>query len=842
MALKTIYLISWYPYSSRREARFPTLAEYATYCGSHGMDAEQQAFPSLNFIEGDGLDTEIVLNDPFEKANYVLVMGDSGISSRWFVMQKTRTTNYSSKQYSLRLHRDVLSDFRETALKTPMFIEKGRLTDNYSPLLFNKEGMTFNQIKRQEIQIPDETGTQWIVGYVARNAQLTDAAKKLNGAVSELPSLQTADPNALVYDTLDAFFKLCGLPSSTATQTFAAVNTAKVTASPKIAWTDLGRDRESKVRLEKRYDGTYYQNFVPGSSDKEYDCTGTAFSQFAQTLLSKVSLGSCLYSVLGVPILRPENLDFILSLVGRTVYITSEKQNYQISLEPNKSISLSGGVKPQEGTALFDQIKNTIPTSGTGIASSSGQWKSGDFSVSYFLFGGYDLTLVPKARGAIQVTMLGPNDRTHLSDAPYDMFCIPYSDGVQINTKNGVLTPTKELAWNAAVTIVTNLAEGTYDLQLLPYCPMRSVIKSDPNEPYYKPTLDATSIDVDYIYTGTAYKNAEGNFAEFRRYGTGGCILWCSSSNFSFVTRPTLSSDFSFPSDAKEVKIRNETQRARLVSPNLSGGFDFSPMMNGGVSSFRVDCTYRPFNPYIHIAPLFAHMYGGDFQDARGLVCGGDFSLPRITSSWETYQQQNKNYQSIFDREIQDLEVQQKAQRIGEAFGLGAGTISSAASGAMSGAVLSGMNPVGAAVGGAASGLASLAGGIADYAISDRLRQEAIDYKKDLFGYQLGNIRALPYSLAKSAAQNANNRPFPFVEFYTASDEEVKALSDKIDYNGMTIGVIGVPDDYVRPYAMDWLQAVSAGYPSESPGLDADVWNAVVDEMSKGAFFYKEAN
>lgn len=840
MALKTVCLISWYPYSSRREARFATLSEYAKYCGSHGMDATQQCFSDLNFIEGDGLDTEVVLNDPFEKANYVLVMGDSGIASRWFVMQKTRTTNYSVKQYSLRLHRDVLSDFRETALNTPMFIEKGRITDNYSPLLFNKEGMTFNQIKTGEIQIPDETETQWIVGYVARNAQLTDAAKKLNGAVSELPSLQTADPNALVYATLDDFFKLCGLPTSTASQTFAAVNTAKFTATPKMAWSDLTL-AVNEVRLEKSYSGAYSQAFGGGNPDKRYICKGVPFTQLAQTLLSGINVSSALYAVLGVPILQRANLDFILSLVGRTIYITSEKQNYQISLELDKSIALSGGAKPQEGTTLFNQIKNAIPTSGANITS-SGEWKSGDFSISYFLFGAYSLTLVPKARGAIQVTMLGPNDRTHLSDAPYDMFCIPYSDGVTINTKNGSLTPSKELAWNAAVTLVTNLAEGTYDLQLLPYCPMRSVIKSNPNEPYYKPTLDASSLDVDYAYTGTVSKDADGNYTEFRRDGVALCILWCSSSHFSFVTNPALPSDFSFPSDAKEVKVRNETQRARLVSPNLSGGFDFSPMMNGGVSAFRIDCTYKPFNPYIHIAPLFAHMYGGDFQDARGLVCGGDFSLPRITSSWETYQQQNKNYQAIFDREIQDLEVQQKAQRVGEGFALGAGTVSGIASGAMSGAVMSGMNPIGAAVGGTVSGLASLGGGIADYAINERLRQEAIDYKKDLFGYQLGNIRALPYSLAKSAAQNANNRPFPFVEFYKASDVEVQALSDKIDYNGMTIGVIGTPSDYIRPYAFDWCQAIAAGYPSSSPGLDADVWNAIADEMSKGAFFYKEAN
>ena len=66
------------------------------------------------------------------------------------------------------------------------------------------------------------------------------------------------------------------------------------------------------------------------------------------------------------------------------------------------------------------------------------------------------------------------------------------------------------------------------------------------------------------------------------------------------------------------------------------------------VDSFLIDCTYKPFNPLIRIQPSFKGLYGSSFMDGRGLICGGDFSLPIIKSAWVTYQQNNKNFANIF--------------------------------------------------------------------------------------------------------------------------------------------------------------------------------------------------
>jgi hypothetical protein len=76
----------------------------------------------------------------------------------------------------------------------------------------------------------------------------------------------------------------------------------------------------------------------------------------------------------------------------------------------------------------------------------------------------------------------------------------------------------------------------------------------------------------------------------------------------------------------------------RLVSPNYSGQFEFnlSKMFTNTVS-FNVDYTYKPFNPYIHINPVFSGLYGNDWDDARGLICGGDFSLAVVNDAWTQY-------------------------------------------------------------------------------------------------------------------------------------------------------------------------------------------------------------
>ena len=372
-----------------------------------------------------------------------------------------------------------------------------------------------------------------------------------------------------------------------------------------------------------------------------------------------------------------------------------------------------------------------------------------------------------EANVGVKVTMPKTADRNNLKDAPYDMFCIPYGE-IPIY-RDGVIAiqkTNKEAGLAAATAIASTLGDATlYDLQLLPYCPIRNLINSNDEIDYSSESKGIIDI---YITQGSVSESVSKMF-------------FCDSNTFSLNIPLSLKVD--------NYKVENECNSYRLCSPNYNGVFEFNLAKNGGLDYIEVDCTYKPYNPYIKLNPNFKRLYGSDFNDARGLICGGDFSVDRISSAWANYQLSNKNYQNIFDREVQSIELQNKyarVQDIGNIIGGGLGT------GLMTGGLS------GNAVAGTVMGLASVGAGIADTVINDKLRKDQLDKTKDLFNYNLQNIQALPYSLAKSSSFNINSKYVPFLEFYTCTEEEKQTLLDKIKWQGMTIMRTGYIPDYLN--------------------------------------------
>ena len=115
--------------------------------------------------------------------------------------------------------------------------------------------------------------------------------------------------------------------------------------------------------------------------------------------------------------------------------------------------------------------------------------------------------------------------------------------------------------------------------------------------------------------------------------------------------------------------------------------------------------------------------------------------------------------------------------------------------GAMGGAAAGslGFGGMGAAIGGAGS----LVAGAADIYLSDKKYQENRSYATDIHELQLGNIQAMPRTLSKTTAFNVDNRYFPVLTIYGCTEEEKKNVGDYILNRSMTVGVIGVPMDYI---------------------------------------------
>lgn len=249
--------------------------------------------------------------------------------------------------------------------------------------------------------------------------------------------------------------------------------------------------------------------------------------------------------------------------------------------------------------------------------------------------------------------------------------------------------------------------------------------------------------------------------------------------------------------DALTRKLANECDLVRIVSQNYSAIFEFSPAKSGGVDGFLADCTYKPWSPYIHILPKLKGLYGDNFvtiDDARGLICGGDMSLPQLSNAWANYQLQNKTYQEMFDRQIKNMDVQNDIKLQGARAQAILAPITGGAAGAAVGAQVGG---VGGAIGGAVAGF--VGGGVTagiDYANTVKMMEENRSYAIDMYGYNLQNIQAVPTSLTKTSALTYNTRVWPFIEYYTCTEAERKALKDKIKYNGMTIMKVGQLSDY----------------------------------------------
>ena len=789
--MSTIYLLKYNNYYNRIVKKEDTLGAYLT------QDCLLDTFENVNFVPADGVDTTLVVKHEGPNPDYLIVADGNDIESRWFVVE---SDIIRGGQYRLTLHRDVIVDSYDLVVNAPCFIEKATLS-NDDPFIFNSENMTFNQIKQSETLLKDETQSAWVVGYIPKDA-FPDGATVTGDAILddsaditvagienwEYYQYQNTDFNALLTDYTTTGEVRIKVSSSSATAPLKDVPFGVTKGG--IAYLDTITPGAGSPGYSVTV--PYNQNDTIYAAEKAIK---NGCPQQWNTGVVKASILLSLKEYIGAHSIT-EISDFT-SLNNKIIYDSNTQLYSRVILSKeikNESVRINSSTIPNLYTYLDEKVTKEVSADGMTFtiegAANVNTYKT------EFSYEAYRITLeqIPQQ---VTATISKPAARYHLEDQPYDMFAIPYSDDLEIY-KNGtkLFNANKSIAVNIAtqITAATGSA-NVYDVQLLPYCPVRYCILADG-------TFDVKTAKVDYVQD----KN-KNNI---------GIILWATTSSFTVNINKEITST--------NPKIENMTDRWRLCSPNFNGQFEFSVAMNGGVDYFNVDCTYKPFNPYIHVNPNFKKMYGQDFNDARGLICAGDFSLPQVTNAWADYQLNNKNYENIFNREIQNLQVQQKAQQIGDVVSTFGGIAGGAAGGALAG--------VGGAI---AGGVISAIGGALDIGINEKLRAEAMDYKRDMFGMQMGNIQALPSNITKTTAFTYNNKIFPILEYYTCTDEEKTALTNKLKYNGMTVGRIGKISDYLANANDQYIKGRIIRI--EGVSDDFHYYKAISDEIYKGAFF-----
>ena len=163
----TLYFLTYNNYYNRIVKYEDTLAAYTDY--------QVKGYPPIvcNFDPADGIQTSHVLKlsnyiPDTPEVDYVVAAaadadGNEKIISRWFIMDADRK---SATQWVLSLQRDLVVDFYETVVNTPVYIERA-ICSTGNNFIFNSDNLTVNQIKKQETILKDKTGCPWIVGYMA---------------------------------------------------------------------------------------------------------------------------------------------------------------------------------------------------------------------------------------------------------------------------------------------------------------------------------------------------------------------------------------------------------------------------------------------------------------------------------------------------------------------------------------------------------------------------------------------------------------------------------------------------------------------------------------------------
>ena len=401
----------------------------------------------------------------------------------------------------------------------------------------------------------------------------------------------------------------------------------------------------------------------------------------------------------------------------------------------------------------------------------------------------------------------------HISDevplsasAPYYMFVMPYFN---VQFDDGTIKTAQGIYSLPFVQQFIKIA-GTHvlDVQLLPYFPDQYLVHSGVID-FSDIAGDATNHSITWL---TDSNNDKISF-----------IYWGAPQTFSFPLNETIS-------ELSSRKIDNETRFCRLNAPNYSASFDFSIAKNHGVGGFWATCTYRPYQPHIQVTPEWGGIYGQYFPDGRGLICGGDYSVDIVNNQWTEYQIMNKNYQLIFDRQIQSMDIQHEVQKVNEIFGAASGTLSGAASGAMMGSFL---GPIGMGVGALIGGAVSAAGGALDVANQQKLRTDQREAAFDMFNYNLGNVQARPTTITKMSALVGNNKIWPFYEIYEATAQEVGNLEAQLQYSSMTVKAVGIVSQFVSggpTFVRGRLIRIT--------GLehDAEMSQLVADELARGIY------
>lgn len=434
--------------------------------------------------------------------------------------------------------------------------------------------------------------------------------------------------------------------------------------------------------------------------------------------------------------------------------------------------------------------------------------------------------------GFYQVTI--PTSIKYARGCPYAIFYMPYETFTWYADKtltNGISQPSEvSLGLAGEISRKFSGAGILLDLQVLPFCPQINIGYDGGYRSGYVPTFkleikkDAAGGGTETAgYMGLITTTPHTSGTVYKKTGGTGTPL----------------SNAKLEITVADIKKDSVTQSARIVSPNGNGVWEFVPakqvFSDGATTGFEFNMTCKPYQPFIKVEPDFGRLYGSDYQDARGMICTGDFSLPQVSDAWTTYQIQNKNYEGMFNRQIESLDLQQKWALRSDIANATTGAVSGIAGGAMAGSMIGG--GVGAVVGGVVGAVGAAVGGGMDIVANKELRADQRSAMIDQYNMALGNIRAMPSTVTKLGSVLADQPLVPYLEIYDCTDKEKENFDKYLSLKSYNISRYGKFNDYVKSTGRTWLQGTFVRLKGISD--DSHYLAAIADEVKQGFYIEK---
>ena len=791
-----------YLYSNRLYTLKNTLTDLQDQSSSYVQ------FDNINFEDTNGITCTLTINVDYDKADdsymYFNYCYNQTYNTRWFI---TACNKPREAQYVYTLVRDVFVDYYDDIVASSAIIKRANQITPTTSLAQYKKTTNLSQIKKGEVVLEDGAGKGWIYVYLAKNAQLTGnylyvpkTQNAWNNSITlttQMISDLTSKP-LLVMTDMEAYFKFYRgeLLSNRVVYwqyTCNASNITKEQASGEISYTSYFTGVEYVQNAIRTYITKNYNDYLEHCKANGGYVINDQYSALAGLNGQVVAdTNNKLYTV---------NVTEVPSPNGKYFVAGTDEQN--------KAIANSFGWSSKNGNPLnFNLIGKAYQISFTKVK-----------NVGTYYYG-------------IQSSLI--NNRTTTTGCLYDVMAFPLECPIQTKnyksdetSTNVSITTSYAETMNFIQALKQAMGDSIYDIQWLPYGPFEADTQTSGTKGYdlttkqgktsktatftnstYTTTETTTEGDVTTTEVITSSKtsyNSEGTQIDTSVAGQEGStcanVAWINLASNN-CHRSVIKELVSETTNLLENRIENETTFYRLCGPNWNSTFEFSSALNGGLKGYYIDMTLKPYNPFVRVQPMFSKMYGNNFNDPRGLILKGDFSIEQTSDAYKNYQLNNRNYDLIFNRQMQSLDLknsvaqQQDSLNKGmDILGVFTGGISGATSGATTGAMTG--NALAVAGGAVAGAVTGVVGGVADLAINNQLRDmnKALRFDSrqasiSQYQYQLGNVVALPNTLTRSSSFDNMYRVYPVLEIYSCSDEEKYQLEQSIEWNGIEINQI----------------------------------------------------